>query len=168
MNEKLVYLLINPAWKDWIKVGVASSHKARLSTYQTGSPFRDYKIVGGITTTQWKQVESAMHKNFPSAHEWIEATIEEAQSKLKHFIQYYEQKATESDSITSCSAKGGPTDIWTTSTTIPGDPIFGATSGDDINYFEEYPRVRSLSTACTGNCRSIYPGDIRINCDCTT
>lgn len=37
-------MIINPAWPGYCKIGSAISLPQRLSTYQTGSPFRDYEI----------------------------------------------------------------------------------------------------------------------------
>ena len=39
-----VYVLTNPAWKDWIKVGMAVDAEDRCNAYQTGSPHRDYTV----------------------------------------------------------------------------------------------------------------------------
>ena len=39
-----VYVLTNPAWKDWIKVGMAVDAEDRCNAYQTSSPYRDYKL----------------------------------------------------------------------------------------------------------------------------
>jgi hypothetical protein len=39
-----VYIITNPAWKGWIKVGRAVEAKDRCKGYQTGSPLRDYNL----------------------------------------------------------------------------------------------------------------------------
>ena len=39
-----VYVLTNPAWPGYSKIGAAKSPARRLSTYQTGSPLRDYAL----------------------------------------------------------------------------------------------------------------------------
>ena len=44
IKEGFVYVLTNPAWKDWIKVGMAVDAEDRCSAYQTGSPHRDYTV----------------------------------------------------------------------------------------------------------------------------
>ena len=44
IKEGFVYILTNPAWKDWIKVGMAVDANDRKNNYQTGSPYRDYKL----------------------------------------------------------------------------------------------------------------------------
>lgn len=40
-----VYLLWNPAWPAWVKVGMTTDVTRRLGNYQTGSPMRDFKLV---------------------------------------------------------------------------------------------------------------------------
>ena len=44
IKEGFVYVLTNPAWKGWIKVGMAVDADDRCSAYQTGSPHRDYTV----------------------------------------------------------------------------------------------------------------------------
>lgn len=43
-----VYLVINPAWPDWVKLGKAVIAEDRLSGYQTGSPHRDYLLLFNV------------------------------------------------------------------------------------------------------------------------
>ena len=44
IKEGFVYILTNPAWKGWIKVGMAVDAEDRCNAYQTGSPYRDYVV----------------------------------------------------------------------------------------------------------------------------
>jgi len=44
VKEGDVYIIINPAWEGWIKVGMALDAHDRLKSYQTSSPLRDYKL----------------------------------------------------------------------------------------------------------------------------
>lgn len=39
-----VYIITNPAWKGWIKVGMAIDSEDRCKGYQTSSPLRDFKL----------------------------------------------------------------------------------------------------------------------------
>ncbi len=43
-TEGHVYLITNPAWKGWVKVGMAVDANDRCNQYQTSSPMRDYKL----------------------------------------------------------------------------------------------------------------------------
>lgn len=44
VTEGDVYIIINPAWEGWLKVGMALDAQDRLKSYQTSSPLRDYKL----------------------------------------------------------------------------------------------------------------------------
>ena len=44
-TEGEVYVLKNPAWSNWYKIGKAIESTDRCNSYQTGSPHRDYEIV---------------------------------------------------------------------------------------------------------------------------
>jgi hypothetical protein len=43
--EGEVYVLKNPAWENWYKIGKAIESKDRCNQYQTSSPHRDYELV---------------------------------------------------------------------------------------------------------------------------
>lgn len=43
-TEGYVYIINNPCWNGWIKVGMAIDVKDRCNQYQTSSPHRDYKL----------------------------------------------------------------------------------------------------------------------------
>ena len=44
-TEGEVYIVKNPAWKNWYKIGKAIESTDRCNGYQTGSPHRDYELV---------------------------------------------------------------------------------------------------------------------------
>ena len=44
-TEGEVYILKNPAWKNWYKIGKAIESTDRCNGYQTSSPHRDYELV---------------------------------------------------------------------------------------------------------------------------
>jgi len=64
IDQGEVYIIVNDAWKDWVKVGKAVSSSDRLNGYQTSSPFRDYKVVATLTTDNRHTKEKEMHKIF--------------------------------------------------------------------------------------------------------
>ena len=43
-TEGEVYIITNPAWDGWIKVGMAIEAEDRCKGYQTSSPMRDYQL----------------------------------------------------------------------------------------------------------------------------
>jgi len=40
-----VYVLVNPAFPGWCKIGMAVDAEDRLKQYQTSSPYRDYELI---------------------------------------------------------------------------------------------------------------------------
>ena len=57
-----VYVLSNPAWPDWVKVGMAIDADDRCSSYQTSSPYRDYVLHCAVATDDRRKDESKAHK----------------------------------------------------------------------------------------------------------
>lgn len=59
-SEGFIYLAINQAWPEWIKVGRTKDPKARLNAYQTSSPLRDYKILIKAQCTNTQKTEASL------------------------------------------------------------------------------------------------------------
>lgn len=59
-----VYVIVNKAWPDWVKVGKAVSSEDRLNGYQTSSPFRDYEVIATLQVDNRHDKEREMHKTF--------------------------------------------------------------------------------------------------------
>ena len=57
-----VYIIHNPAWKKWYKIGMAVESKNRLNGYQTSSPFRDYSLLYTISVKNRYKGEIMAHK----------------------------------------------------------------------------------------------------------
>ena len=70
-----VYVITNPAWPEWVKVGMAVESEDRLKNYQTSSPFRDYTIVYAYEVDDRRAAESAAHvrlaKECDNINEWF-------------------------------------------------------------------------------------------------
>ncbi len=56
-----VYVIVNPAWEDYCKIGRAFDPESRLRGYQTSSPFRDYQLYGARYFDNAAQAEIEMH-----------------------------------------------------------------------------------------------------------
>ena len=57
-----VYIVVNPAYPEWVKVGMAQeSAEDRLKGYQTGSPFRDYEVAYTWRVTDRRKAEAVAH-----------------------------------------------------------------------------------------------------------
>tara|TARA_R110001632_G_C11188745_1_gene401793 strand:- start:160 stop:537 length:378 start_codon:yes stop_codon:yes gene_type:complete len=63
-DEGDVYVIVNSAWPEWVKVGKASIAQDRLNGYQTSSPFRDYSILITRSCDNRHKREVEMHKLF--------------------------------------------------------------------------------------------------------
>ena len=61
-KEGYVYVISNPAWPDWVKVGMAIDADDRCSSYQTSSPLRDYVLHCAISSDDRRKDESKAHK----------------------------------------------------------------------------------------------------------
>ncbi len=60
-KEGQVYVLTNPAWPDWVKIGMAIDAEDRCSSYQTSSPFRDYKLHYSVDSEDRRVLEKQVH-----------------------------------------------------------------------------------------------------------
>ena len=61
VKEGYVYILTNPAWPDWVKVGMAIDAEDRCNSYQTSSPFRDYELHYQVYTKDRRRLERQAH-----------------------------------------------------------------------------------------------------------
>lgn len=85
--EGYVYIITNSAWPDWVKIGMAVDAEDRLNSYQTSSPFRDYKIEHVIVTNNRRAAEAEAHKSAAkiakeTKGEWFKISIEQAKDVL--------------------------------------------------------------------------------------
>lgn len=67
-----IYILSNPAWPEKIKIGVTIDVPSRLSTYQTSSPYRDYKIEKFSLVKAPYEVERRILSVTDSVGEWVD------------------------------------------------------------------------------------------------
>jgi hypothetical protein len=87
-TEGEVYILTNPAWKGWFKVGMAIDSEDRCRGYQTSSPLRDYKIEYRKEFKDRRSAESTAHRRLKRickdfAGEWFYTNI----NKVKEVIE---------------------------------------------------------------------------------
>jgi hypothetical protein len=67
-----VYIVYNPAWPGWYKVGCALDTSDRLSTYQTGCPYRGYVALFSQYFDIRKEAEKEVHKRLKKHEELVE------------------------------------------------------------------------------------------------
>jgi hypothetical protein len=58
--EGQVYLVQNPAWPEWVKVGMAVDAEDRLRSFNTSSPYRDYELVYSLSVRNKRKTESSV------------------------------------------------------------------------------------------------------------
>jgi hypothetical protein len=82
-KEGYVYVISNPAWPDWVKVGMAIDADDRCSSYQTSSPLRDYVLHCAISSDDRRKDESKAHKRLDTVAsdrrgEWFKMSVDTA------------------------------------------------------------------------------------------
>lgn len=61
LRSGFVYVITNPAWPGWTKVGHSRDPLRRLDSYQTGAPERDYALHGYCYFTDRVDAEKEIH-----------------------------------------------------------------------------------------------------------
>ena len=89
IKEGYVYAITNPAWPEWVKIGMAIDANDRCNGYQTSSPFRDYKIEHVVVTNNRRAAEAEAHKAATkmakeTRGEWFKLDIELAKTILNN------------------------------------------------------------------------------------
>ena len=60
-TEGQVYIITNPSFPEWVKVGMAVDAEDRLRGYQTSSPFRDYELFYSWSVNDRRTAETEAH-----------------------------------------------------------------------------------------------------------
>ena len=88
--EGQVYIITNPAWEGWVKVGMAVDADDRLGGYQTSSPYRDYTLAYTVDTPDRTATEAETHNRladvFEQRNEWFKCDVEIAKRWLDAVI----------------------------------------------------------------------------------
>jgi hypothetical protein len=94
MANGYLYIITNEAFEGWVKVGTTSNLTTRLHTYQTGDPFRKYKVVYSVCHPQYKEAEKKIKetmKHFAKdiKNEWYQVDLGIAKSRLDEQLEDY-------------------------------------------------------------------------------
>ncbi len=69
VTEGYVYMITNPAWPGWYKIGTALDAESRCRQYNTGTPYRDYEVYAvSPLLPQARESEQAFHR-------WVEDNL---------------------------------------------------------------------------------------------
>jgi len=84
-----IYVVSNPAWKGWYKVGMAVDASDRCSSYQTSSPFRDYMIEYTEYFDDRREAEKTIHSKLKKnkiehVNEWFKADLNIIKNTIKN------------------------------------------------------------------------------------
>jgi len=92
--EGQVYVVVNPNFPEWVKVGMAIDSEDRLNNYQTSSPFRDYVLNYKWNVSDRRAAESEshteLHKLYERRSEWFKCTPEQAQQVVSGIVGNYQ------------------------------------------------------------------------------
>lgn len=91
MHSGYIYIITNPTYKGYVKIGITTDIKKRLGSYQTSSPRRDYKIEHHIYHPDYRIGEKKMHdklKMFALSrrNEWFEIDLQIAKNMLDSLL----------------------------------------------------------------------------------
>ena len=91
--EGQVYIITNPNFDGWVKVGMAIDSQDRLNGYQTSSPFRDYQLHSFWDVSNRRGAEAAAHaeleKTYERRGEWFKCTPEQAKEVVSNITEEY-------------------------------------------------------------------------------
>ena len=100
IKEGYIYVITNPAWPEWVKIGMAIDAEDRLNGYQTSSPMRDYQLVHAIPTPDRARAERVAHKAAALCGErqgeWFKIPNSEAVAILQHIKETEDEQKRES------------------------------------------------------------------------
>lgn len=84
-DMKYIYIISNPAFVGYYKVGTAGIVANRLANYQTSDPHRRYQSEFEYLTPHWRTLESYIHKKFPSKGEWVQGKFEDIKRSIEEY-----------------------------------------------------------------------------------
>ena len=88
-----VYVIANPHWPGFFKIGKAARLRRRLNSYQTGSPHRDYYIFDAIRVYDRHLAERAIHEylnDYRHNGEWFSAPGSAIAAAFDHLREHHQ------------------------------------------------------------------------------
>ena len=81
--EGYVYAITNPAWEGWVKIGMAMDADDRCKSYQTSSPYRDYRLEHCVYFKDRRKAEQKAHEKAEKiadecGAEWFKMPVDKA------------------------------------------------------------------------------------------
>ena len=87
-KDGYVYIISNPAWRGWFKVGMAMDAEDRLKGYQTSSPHRDYSLEYSRYFNDRRTAEGSAHEKLDKftldrSGEWFKLDLDRAKKTIE-------------------------------------------------------------------------------------
>jgi hypothetical protein len=94
MKTGYLYIITNKAFPGWVKVGTTSDMLERLHVYQTGDPFRGYKVEYILHHPKFREAETKIKEvmkyfALEIKGEWYRIDLEMAKSRLDEALDEY-------------------------------------------------------------------------------
>jgi len=83
-----IYVVANPSWNGWVKIGRAINVERRIVCYNTSSPFRDYELVFCTRVNNPNLIEKYFFEKYGTENnEWFNISKDEAIYQIKKLIE---------------------------------------------------------------------------------
>lgn len=94
MKSGYLYVITNPSFTGWVKVGTTWNLEERLHVYQTGDPFRKYKLEYSLHHPKFREAEQKIkevmsHFALEIRGEWYRIDLDFAKSRLDEALESY-------------------------------------------------------------------------------
>lgn len=86
-TKTFIYIITNPAWRGWVKIGRSNNPRKRCENYNTNSPLRDYKLEYYAFVDNIRDIEMAFIDKYSDSHnEWFYISVKEARDLIEKHI----------------------------------------------------------------------------------
>jgi len=88
MKKEYLYIITCENFPEWVKVGITTNPTKRLQTYQTASPFRNYKMVYTLECANYRIEEKKIRDTMKyfaldMKNEWYRVDVNIAITRLE-------------------------------------------------------------------------------------
>ena len=90
-TDGFIYVVTNPAFPGYVKIGCAINVCSRLADYQTYCPFRSFKLEHAVYVSDRRKAEALVHMMFHAQRgmgEWFQITVDEAVDALESVREF--------------------------------------------------------------------------------
>ena len=97
-KEGYIYILVNPNFDNWVKIGMAEDVTKRLAQFNTAYPERDGQMIYNVKVSNMRKAEKIAHKMAKkianrTENEWFKISIEQAKDILNKLLVSLEKAA---------------------------------------------------------------------------